>query len=129
MMSAFTAGKHWALTAMAFLIVVLSLPTLSEAQTRRDSLVNPGQSGPQGIVGGQQGPSVGRTQPSFGGPPRIDFAPTDPSNLKLPRSRTPQDLPLPLDLDPTRLRPRIPPHKHERFPKVLFRMGMELVEV
>jgi cobalt-zinc-cadmium efflux system outer membrane protein len=107
-MSAFTAGKHWALTAVAFLIVALSRPTLSEAQTRRDSLVNPSQSGPQGIVGGQPGPSVGRTQPSFGVLPSIDFGPADPSNLKVPRSRTAQDLPLPLDPDPQRPRRGLP---------------------
>src|SRR5271166_6671953 len=121
--------KYWAMIAIAYLTIVISGPTVGKAQTRPGSLVNPSQSGPQGIVGGLPGPSVGRTQPSFGGPPRIDFVPADPSNLKLPRSRTPQDLPLPLDLDPTRLRPRIPPLKHERFPKVLFRVGMELLEV
>ena len=108
MMSAFTEGKHRALKAAAFLIVVLSEPTVSEAQTRRDSLVNPGQSGPQGIVGGQPGPSVGRTQPSFGVLPSIDFGPADPSNLKVPRTRTAQDLPLPLDPDPQRPRPGLP---------------------
>jgi len=107
MMSAFTAGKHWALTAVAFLIVALSRPTLSEAQTRRDSLVNPSQSGPQGIVGGLPGPSVGRTQPRFGVLPSIDFGPSDPSKLNVPPSRTPRDLPLPLDPDPTR-RPGLP---------------------
>jgi len=107
-MSAFTEGRHRALTAMAFLIVALSRPTVSEAQTRRDSLVNPGQSGPQGIVGGQPGPSVGRTQPSFGVLPSIDFGPADPSNLKVPRIRTAQDLPLPLDPDPQRPRPGLP---------------------
>ena len=95
------------MTAVAFLIVALSRPTLSEAQTRRDSLVNPGQSGPQGIVGGLPGPSVGRTQPRFGVLPSIDFGPSDPGRLNVPRSRTPRDLPLPLDPDPTR-RPGLP---------------------
>ena len=108
MMSAFTEEKHWALTAMAFLIVVLSRPTVSEAQTRRDSLVNPGQSGPQGIVGGQPGPSVGRTQPSFGILPSIDFGPADPSKLIVPPTRSAQDLPLPLDVDPQNPRPGLP---------------------
>src|SRR5271157_4971859 len=107
----FCKVKHWALMAITCLIVATSGPTVSKAQTRRDSLVNPGQSGPQGIVGGPPGPSVGRTQPSFGAPPRIDFVPADPSNLNLPPSRTPQDLPLPLDFDPSHPRPRIPPLK------------------
>ena len=71
-------------------------------------VVNPGQSGPQGIVGGQPGPSVGRTQPSFGVLPSIDFGPADPSNLKVPRIRTAQDLPLPLDPDPQHPRPGLP---------------------
>ncbi len=110
-MGVFSKVKHWALMAITCLIVVTSGPTVSKAQTRRDSLVNPGQSGPQGIVGGPPGPSVGRTQPSFGAPPRIDFVPADPSNLKLPPSRTPQDLPLPLDVDPSRPRPGLPPLK------------------
>jgi len=111
MMVAFTEGKHWALTAIAFLIVVLYVPNVSEAQTRRDSLVNPGQAGPQGIVGGPPGASVGRTQPSFGVLPSIDFGPADPGNLNVPRIRTPQNRPLPLDTDPERPRRGLPPLK------------------
>jgi len=59
MMDVFTEVQHWALMAIACLIVVISGPTVGDAQTGRDLLVNPGQSGPQGIIGGQPGPSVG----------------------------------------------------------------------
>jgi len=100
--------KYWAMIAIACLTIVISGPTVGKAQTRRDSLVNPGQSGPQGIVGGQPGPSVGRTQPSFGVLPSIDFGPADPSKLKVPLIRTARDLPLPLDPDPQSPRPGLP---------------------
>jgi cobalt-zinc-cadmium efflux system outer membrane protein len=90
--------------AVVFLIVVILGPTSGEAQTPRDSLVNPGQSGPQGIVGGPPGPSVGRPQPSLAVLPRVEFRPADPSNLALPRPRLVQDLPLPIP--PETRRPR-----------------------
>ena len=65
-MSLLTDHKYRALSAAVFLLVASLGSTKSKAQTRRDSLVNPGQSGPQGLIGGRPGPSVGRTQPSLG---------------------------------------------------------------
>jgi outer membrane protein, heavy metal efflux system len=108
MMRAVRTARQRASTVSAFLLIVFSQPTACEAQTGRDTLVNPGQSGPQGIVGGAPGASVGRTQPKFGVPPSIDFGLADPSNLNGPRIRTPQDRPLPLDPDPERPRPGLP---------------------
>jgi len=96
MMDVFTEVQHWALMAIACLIVVISGPTVGDAQTGRDLLVNPGQSGPQGIIGGQPGPSVGRTQPKLSVSPRVEFAPADPSRLPLPAPRLERDLPLPI---------------------------------
>ncbi len=97
-----------ALAATALLAVLLAGSGSARAQAARESLVNPRQSGPQGLVGGQPGPSVGRTQPGFGVLPPVDFGPSDPANLKIPRVRTPRDLPLPLDPDPARPRPGLP---------------------
>ena len=102
MMSLFRDRRVRALSAGAFLFVVSFGPTESEAQTRRDSLVNPGQSGPQGLVGGRPGPSVARTQPSFGEPPSVEFGPADPLNMPIPRERQGRSLslPVPRDLGP-----------------------------
>jgi hypothetical protein len=55
-MSAFTDGRHRALTAPALLIVMMLGTGVGEAQTGRESIVNPGQSGPQG--GGETGTSL-----------------------------------------------------------------------
>jgi outer membrane protein, heavy metal efflux system len=96
MLSALTAGKPCARTVSAFLLIVFSQPAVSDAQTRRDSFVNPGQSGPQGIVGGPPGSSVGRTQPSFGTLPSVKFGPADPLNMVIPRERAGTNLPLPV---------------------------------
>jgi cobalt-zinc-cadmium efflux system outer membrane protein len=98
-LSALTTGKRCAGRVLAFLLIVFSQPNASDAQTRRDSFVNPGQSGPQGIVGGAPGSSVGRTQPSLGGMPSVEFGPADPSNLIFPRERLGRNLPLPLPRD------------------------------
>jgi outer membrane protein, heavy metal efflux system len=98
-LSAPTTGKRCAGKVSAFLLIVFSQSTASDAQTRRDSFVNPGQSGPQGIVGGAPGSSVGRTQPSMGGLPSVQFGPADPLNLVIPRERVARNLPLPLPRD------------------------------
>jgi cobalt-zinc-cadmium efflux system outer membrane protein len=103
MAQAFTERTFRARMAIAFLSIAFSGPGVSEAQTGRESLVNPGQSGPQGIVGGPPGPSVGRTQPSLGGLPSVEFGPADPNRLPLPRTRAERNLPLPIV--PDQLRP------------------------
>ena len=69
------------LSWLAMVGLVLCGQSLLHAQTRRDSFVNPGQTGPQGIVGGPPGPSVGRTQPRFGVLPSIEFGVSDPSKM------------------------------------------------
>ena len=91
---------------LAMVGLALSGPRLLHAQTRRDSFVNPGQSGPQGIVGGPPGPSVGRTQPRFGVLPSIDFGVSDPGKMIVSPSRTPQDIPQPVPREhPDRQKP------------------------
>jgi cobalt-zinc-cadmium efflux system outer membrane protein len=94
--------------AIGFLIVVALGPRFVDAQNGRETLANPGQSGPQGLVGGVPGPSVGRTQPSRAVPSRIEFGPADPGKLRTPPLRMAQDIPLPLSPD-GRPRRGIPP--------------------
>jgi cobalt-zinc-cadmium efflux system outer membrane protein len=87
------------LIRLAMVGLALTGPRSLHAQTRRDSFVNPSPTGPQGIVGGPPGPSVGRTQPRFGVLPSIEFGASDPSKMIVPPGRSPQDLPLPVPLD------------------------------
>jgi outer membrane protein, heavy metal efflux system len=96
---------------LAMVGLTLSGPGLLHAQTRRDSFVNPNQTGPQGIVGGPPGPSVGRTQPRFGVLPSIEFGVSDPSKMIVSPGRTPQDIPqaVPLEERPRRGKPRPEP--------------------
>ena len=77
----------------AVAITLLMINAEAEGQDGRDSEVNPGPTGSQGMIGGRPGSSPGRTPRKRSGQHRIKLGDGDTSNLRIPSSGLERSVP------------------------------------